>query len=260
MAEPWLGIDDLKIGYVKTYTISGAVTSGATSVTLTSGGADFASATPTTPIELTVITNNIGEKMLVTGRSGDTLTVTRGAMGTTAAAHNDGDTAKAIFEVDIGMANNLTLDPNVDTLEFTGDGTTVRVPVARGVSGTLTMSFWNKEFLELAAGVTRYTTGLPPDEVARSYPQLGSYPFVRIRGRIQVIETTAGGAAGHWRVEVPKAVIQRPVLPGEVASGEPTSFEFNFTAFKTREDISGAVLPNVPADQTVEVIIAELTS
>jgi hypothetical protein len=122
----------------------------------------------------------------------------------------------------------------------------------------MTMEFWTKEFLELVAGVTRHTTNLPPDESARSYPQLGTYPFVRIRGKIRVIETSAAGVAGHWRLEVPKAVIQRPVVFGSVASGEPTTFTFAFTAFPTRNDISGAVLPHVAADEEVEIVIAEL--
>jgi hypothetical protein len=45
---------------------------------------------------------------------------------------------------------------------------------------------------------------------------------------------------------------------GSVASGEPTTFTFAFTAFPTRNDISGAVLPHVDADEEVEIVIAEL--
>jgi hypothetical protein len=260
MAEPLLGIDDLKIGYMRQYVLASAMTTTDTTCVLTSGGGDFAGATSSTPIELTVITGGVGEKMLVTARSGNTLTVTRGQMGTTAATHAANDVAKAIFEVDVGMAQNLSLDPQIDTIEYNGDGTRVQVPISRGVSGTINVEFWTKELLELAAGVTRYTANLPPDEVARAYPELGTYPFVRIRGRVRVIETSAGGAAGHWRLEVPKAILQRPLVWGDVASGEATKFEFNFTAFKTRTDISDAVLPNLGPSEEVDFVIAELVA
>lgn len=260
MADPILGIDDLKLGYTTSYALATALASGATTVSLTSGGADFAAATPTNPLELTVVTAGVGEKMLVTARAGDDLTVTRGEFGTTQAAHTTGSSVSGIHEVDIGMAQDLTLDPNINTLEYTGDGTKVRIPVSEGVSGSMAMEFWTKEFLEFAAGVTRWLTNLPPDETARSYPQLGTYPYVRVRAKIRVIETTAAGIAGHWRLEVPKAIIQRPVVFGSVASGEPTTFEFAFTAVPTNTDISGAVLPNLTADEQVEIVIAELAA
>lgn len=258
MSEPILGIDDLKLGYTRDYAFSAALASGAVSGTLTSGGADFAAATVDEPIELTVITNGVGEKLLVTARVNNDLTFTRAQFGTTAVAHATGDTARAIYEVDIGMAQDLTLDPNINTIEYVGDGTKVRVPISEGVSGSMAMEFWTKEFLELIAGVTRHTTDLPPDELARSYPQLGNYSYTRIRARVRVIETTAGGAAGHWRIEVPKAIIQRPATFGSIASGEKTTFEFAFTAFPTRTDIAGAVLPHVGAAEQVEIVIAEL--
>lgn len=258
MAEPILGIDDLKLGYVKNYSFAAGLASGATSGTLASGGTDFAAASVDDPIELTVVTNSVGEKLLVTAATGNDLTFTRAAFGTTAVAHASGDVAAGIFEVDIGMAQDMTLDPNINTIEYNGDGTVVRIPISQGVSGSMTMEFWNKEFLELVAGVTRWTTNLPPDENARSYPQLGTYPYVRIRARIRVIETTSGGASGHWRIEVPKAIIQRPVTFGSIASGEKTTFEFAFTAFPTRNDIAGAVLPHVGTTEEVEIVIAEL--
>lgn len=260
MSDPILGIDDLKLGYIETYVLASAVASGATTASLTSGGADFAAATASAPIELTLVTDDVGEKVLVTARSGNDLTITRAQFGTSAVAHATGATVTAIHEVDMGMAQDLTLDPNINTLEYNGDGTVVRIPVSEGVSGSMNVEFWTKEFLEFVAGVTRHTTNLPPDESARSYPQLGTYPFTRIRAKIRVIETTAAGVAGHWRLEVPKAIIQRPVVFGSVASGEPTTFEFAFTAVPTREDISGAVLPHVDADELVEVVIAELVA
>lgn len=260
MSEPILGIDDLKLGYVKNYAFSAALASGATSGTLTSGGADFAAASAENPIELTVVTDGVGEKMLVTARSNNDLTFSRAQFGTTAVAHATGDTVSAIHEVDIGMAQDLTLDPNINTIEYNGDGTIVRVPISQGVSGSMAMEFWTKEFLELIAGVTRHTANLPPDEAARSYPQLGDYPYTRIRAKVRVIETASGGAAGHWRIEVPKAIIQRPATFGSIASGEKTTFEFAFTAFPTNTDISGAVLPNLGADDQVEIVIAELVA
>lgn len=260
MSEPILGIDDLKIGYTKAYNFSAALASGATSGTLVSGGSDFAAASVSDPIELTIVTGGVGEKLLVTARSGNDLTFTRAAYGTTAVAHATGDTTQAIHEVDIGMAQDLTLDPNINTIEYNGDGTIVRVPISQGVSGSMAMEFWTKEFMELVAGVTRHTTNLPADEAARSYPQLGTYPYVRIRAKIRVIETTSGGASGHWRLEVPKAIIQRPLTFGSIASGEKTTFEFAFTAFPTNTDIAGAVLPNLGANDQVEMVIAELTA
>lgn len=260
MSEPILGIDDLKLGYVVNYVFAAALTSGAVSGSLTSGGADFAAATVDNPIELTVVTDGVGEKLLVTGRTNNDLTFTRAQFGTTAVAHATGDVVAAIHEVDIGMAQDLTLDPNIDTIEYNGDGTTVRIPISSGVSGSMAMEFWTKEFLELIAGVTRHTTNLPPDENARSYPQLGTYPYTRIRAKIRVIETSAAGVAGHWRLEVPKAIIQRPVVFGSIASGEPTTFEFAFTAFPTRTDLSGAVLPHLDTDEQVEIVIAELVA
>lgn len=259
-SNPLLGIDDLKLGYTTAYTLATALASGATTVSLSSGGADFAAASAENPIEFTVVTDGVGEKMLVTARAGNDLTVTRGEFGTTAVAHTTGSSAAGIHEVDMGMAQDLTLDPNINTLEYTGDGTKVRIPVSEGVSGSMAMEFWTKEFLEYIAGVTRHTTDLPPDEVARSYPQLGNYPYVRIRGKIRVIETSQAGVSGHWRIEVPKAIIQRPVTFGSVASGEPTTFEFAFTAVPTRTDIAGAVLPHVGANDLVEVIVAELAA
>jgi hypothetical protein len=189
MSDPILGIDDLKLGYVKPYVFSAALASGATSGTLVSGGSDFAAASVSNPIELTVVTNGVGEKLLVTARSSNDLTFTRAAFGTTAVAHATGDTVQAIHEVDIGMAQDLTLDPNINTIEYNGDGTVVRVPISQGVSGSMAMEFWTKEFLELIAGVTRHTSNLPSDETARSYPQLGNYPYTRIRAKIRVIET-----------------------------------------------------------------------
>lgn len=260
MSEPILGIDDLKLGYVKNYVFAAALTSGATSGSITSGGADFAAASVDNPIELTVVTDGVGEKMLVTARTNNDLTFTRAQFGTSAVAHATGDTVAAIHEVDIGMAQDLTLDPNINTIEYVGDGTKVRVPISEGVSGNMSMEFWTKEFLELIAGVTRHTSNLPPDETARSYPQLGGYPYTRIRAKVRVIETASGGASGHWRIEVPKAIIQRPATFGSIASGEKTTFEFAFTAFPTNVDIAGSVLPNLGADENVEIIIAELAA
>jgi hypothetical protein len=260
MSEPILGIDDLKLGYVTNYGLASALASGATTAILTGEGADFAAASVSEPMEITFVTAGVGEKALVTARTGNDLTVTRAQMGTTAVAHTTGSNVVGIRDVDMGMAQDLMLDPNIDTIEYNGDGTTVRIPVSSGVSGTMAMEFWTKEFLEYAAGVTRHTTNLPPDETARSYPQLGTYPFVRIRGKIRVIETSAAGVSGHWRLEVPKAIIQRPVTFGSIASGEPTTFEFAFTAFPTRTDISGAVLPHVDADDEVEMVLAELVA
>lgn len=260
MSEPILGIDDLKLGYLKPYVLGAALASGATTASLTSGGADFAAATVSNPIELTFVTAGVGEKVLVTGRSANDLTIVRASMGTTAVAHATGAGVNAIHEVDIGMAQDLTLDPNVNTIEYVGDGTKVRVPISEGVSGSMAMEFWTKEFLELIAGVTRFTANLPPDETARSYPQLGAYPYTRVRAKVRVIETASGGASGHWRIEVPKAIIQRPATFGSIASGEKTTFEFAFTAFPTRTDIAGAVLPNLAADEEVEIVIAELVA
>jgi hypothetical protein len=257
-SSPLYGIDDLRLGYAVAILTAASASSSATSLTLAAGqGAQFNNASVSDPIEISFGT----ERLYVTGvPSTDVLTVVRGRQGTTGAAIGNGATGYAIFEVDIGMAQNLTLDPNISQIEYQGDGTKVRIPVSEGISGKFNMEFWTEEFLQYIAGVTPVTANLPADETSRSYPQLGTYPPVRIRGRVRVIDTSVGGVSGHWRVEVPKALIQRPVTFGDIASGAPTKFEMNFTAVPTRLDIAGAPLVGVPSGEVVEILIAKLAA
>ena len=71
--------------------------------------------------------------------------------------------------------------------------------------------------------------------------------------------TATGGVSGHWRIEVPKALIQRPVVFGDIASGEPTKFEFAFSAVPSAIDIAGTPLVGA-GGEPVEVLIAELAA
>lgn len=257
-SNPLYGIDDLKLGYAVAIEAAAAAASGATTVTVAAGqGAQFAGASVSSPIELTFGT----EKLLVTGRSTDTLTVTRANYGTTAAAIASGDDGFGILELDMGMAQNLTLDPNLNNIEYTGDGTKVRIPVSEGVTGRFNFEFWTEDFWEFIAGCEVLTTGIPADETDRVYPQLGTYPTVRIRAKIRQIDTSTGGATGHKRLEIPKAILQRPTLFGDIGSTAATTFEVNFTAVETAIDIAGSPLPGVnQADETVAVIVANLAA
>lgn len=257
-SNPLYGIDDLKLGYTVTVAAAASAASGATSLTVAAGqGANFAAATVSDPIELTFGT----EKLLVTGRSTDTLTVTRANYGTTAGAIASGDTGYAIAEVDMGMAQDLVLDPNLNNIEYTGDGTKVRIPVSEGITGHFNFEFWTEEFSQFIMGCPIVNTNLPADETDRHYPELGDYPNVRIRAKIRMIDTSTGGATGHKRLEIPKAILQRPTLFGDIGSTAATKFEVNFTAVQTAYDIAGSPLPGVTtATETVGVIVADLTS
>jgi hypothetical protein len=255
-SNPLYGIDDLKLGYTVAVTAAASAASGATTLTVAAGqGAQFAGAGVSTPIELTYGT----EKLLVTGQSTDTLTVTRANYGTTAAVIASAATGYGIFEVDMGMAQDLTIDPQITQIEYTGDGTKVRIPVSEGVSGKFNFEFFTEEFLQYIAGCTVHSTTLPADETNRVMPQLGTYPNTRIRARIRQIDTTAGGVAGHKRIEIPKAIIQRPFTFNSIASTAATKYEVQFTALPTLVDISGAPLPHIGTDP-VQIVIATLTS
>jgi len=109
-------------------TLSGSVTSGATSLTLTAGGGTSLPDASTGPF---VITINAGkateEKCLVGARSTDTLSsLTRGYDGTTAAAHSSGESViHSISAVDLDEANaHVNASAGVHGLAGTVVGTT----------------------------------------------------------------------------------------------------------------------------------------
>lgn len=256
-SSPLYGIDDLRIGYAVAIETAATASSSATDLTLAAGqGAQFSTASVDDPIEISFGT----EKMLVTGNpTTDHITVVRHAYGTSAAGLGNGEDGFAIHEVKVGMAQNLTLDPNITQITYNGDGTQVKIPVSQGVTGKFNMEFWTDEFMQYAAGVTPVTANLPADETTRSYPELGTYPPVRIRAKVRVIDTSVGGATGHWRIEVPKAILQRPLTFGDIASGEPTKFEMAFTAVPTVTDISGSALVGA-GGESVQMLIAKLAA
>lgn len=257
-SSPLFGIDDLRVGYAVPILTAATATSSATDVTLAAGqGAQFSVASVGDPIELAFGT----EKLLVTGNpTTDHITVVRHAYGTSAAALGNGQVGYAIFEVKVGMAQDMTLNPNITEIVYNGDGTQVKIPVSQGITGVINMEFWTDEFLQYAAGVTPVTANIPADEVSRSYMELGTYPPVRLRGKLRVINTGTGGASGHWRLEVPKALIQRPLTFGSVASGAPTKFAIAFSAVPTAIDIGGAPLVGLTNGQTVQALLAKLAA
>lgn len=169
-------------------------------------------------------------------------------------------TPDTIVDADLPFANNFTINANVQQIEFAGDGTTESIPIGTGFTGTLAADKFTTDVLQRAAGITPVTTGLPTDEVARWYPELGTYPFLRARVRLKA-KNAVSGALTHLRLEIPKLTMQSPWTPGQAQNNTKLSQELAWSASKTEEDLLGVQLPGVTEGSGgVHYLLAELTA
>jgi hypothetical protein len=169
-------------------------------------------------------------------------------------------TPDTIVEADLPFANNFVINANVQQIEFVGDATTETIPIGTGFNGTIAADKFTTDVLQFAAGITPITTGLPADELARWYPEKGTYPFLRARVILKA-KNAVTGAFTHLRLEVPKLSIQNPWTPGQAQNNTKLGQELAWAATKTEVDLLGTALPGITGGTGgVHYLLAELTA
>lgn len=254
------GVVDLKLGYVKLGDVGvGGIDDMATSLPSANIATDLAALSPSVGNPIMIMVSGV-ELMSVTAANTGTgaLTVVRAQGGTSAVAHTAGvGKIAAILDADMPFVNAFAMDPNIDNITFEGDGTQEQVPVSNGVTGSFTLGKFTTAILDAIAGVTKVTSGLPADEAARWYPELGAYPYVRARCLIKA-QDEATGAEVRLRIEVPKMKIQSPWVPGDAGNNAAMNSEIAWSSTGTNKDLIGATLPGLLADDTVHYSIATM--
>lgn len=254
-----VGIAEMLLGYKASYDLQTALSDGVgTTVVVASGqGANFALASTNNPIQIMIG----AEVMMVTARSGDSLTVTRAALGTTGVAHSTGTgNVKSIIEVQMPFTNQFAINPQTTEITFAGDGDQEYVSLHLGMRGTIQADKWLTAIWEKILGITPESSNLPADEVTRWYPDAGNYPALRLRCIMHAIDDdTALDVA--VRLEVPKAQIYpRPWQPGAVGTAAKQMQELAWTAQRTRTDLLGATLPGTLPTRGVFFNLAQLST
>jgi hypothetical protein len=254
------GAVDLKLGYVVLGDVgTGGIDDMATSLPSANIAAEIFALEPSVMSPVPIMVSGV-ELMSVTAANVGTgaLTVVRAQGGTTAVAHTAGVGKIAVMsEADMPFVNAFSMDPNIDNITFEGDGTQEQVPVSNGVTGSFTLGKFTTAILDAIAGVTKITSGLPADEAARWYPELGSYPYVRGRCLLKAQDETTG-AEVRLRVEVPKMKIQNPWVPGDAGNNAAMNSEIAWSSTGTNKDLIGATLPGLTAGDTIHYSLATM--
>lgn len=225
-------------------TLAAALTATATTLSVGTGeGQAFADAAPSWPHRVRLD----DEVLYVVGVNGDTLTVERGRDGTTAAAHTQGIAVRHLHPIRLPKASQFTMDANIQTIEFPGDGDVERVFESDGVSGTLTLSKYSTRLLTHAAGVAAVTSGLPTGETERYYPELGSYPFVELWIDLKA-QNEQTGATQTLRCLVFQVKLQRPTMLGDAGNNAAQTTTLAWSSQAVSQDLLGRPLPGATAD------------
>lgn len=255
------GVVDLKLGYVVLAAIgTGGIDDSETSLPVTDVEDDaLALLAPTVGAPVMAMLSGV-ELVAITGVNTGThvATIVRAQGGTAAVAHTAGAGKIAyLTDADMPFVNAFTMDPNIDNITFEGDGTQEQVPVSNGVTGSFTLGKFTTAILDVIAGVTKVTSGLPADEAARWYPELGSYPYVRGRCLIKAQDESTG-AEVRLRIEVPKMKIQNPWVPGDAGNNAAMNSEIAWSSTGTFNDLIGAALPGLIAGDSIHYSVATM--
>src|SRR5262249_13130039 len=136
-------------------------TASGTAISLATGqGTGYTDATPAQPHRLKID----NELMYVTAASGDNLPVIRARDGTTGATHLIAAPVAHLHPVRLWKSSAFTMNANIQTIEFPGDGDVEQVFQSQGIQGTFTLSKFVTDLLEQVAGAPAATTGLHSNE------------------------------------------------------------------------------------------------
>lgn len=226
-------------------TLAAAYTSGGANMTLAAGGgARFASANVQQPHKIYVGT----EILYVTGPAvADVIPVTGAKDSTTASGHAISDPVRHLNPIRLYKSNAFTMNANIQTLEFPGDGDVERVYQSNGIDGTIGISKFGTDLLEYLAGADPITTGLPSDVAVRYLAEQGDYPQVQLDVDLKAVDDIAKAQA-TLRVCVFLAQLQDPFIIGNAGNNTPQLTEFNWSALGTQFDIFGRPLSGATED------------
>lgn len=148
--------------------------------------------------------------------------------------------------VRLNMANTVGFEPDIEEIEYEGDGTSTIIPRASGFNGEIVADAFDLSALNTVFGKTPVTAGLPTGESSRTYWMTDS-DAGGITCGAQAIATGVDDATGDSvfvGITAPVGVLST-LTPPELVNLDKAPLTLQFSAKATAVDIAGVDLPGL---------------
>jgi hypothetical protein len=160
------------------------------------------------------------------------------------------DNAGTVQELDLYFINEANFEPEMEDIEWSGDGQKITVQSMTALNVELTCDAWDADTIAAVFGVTAVTASLPTGEAKRWYWGTAEHVAGAPCGLVIVCTATDVDTNATKTLEIvaPKGTLSFPSPPAGLANKSTAQLSSTFAAEQTLVDAAGDPLPGVGSD------------
>ena len=167
----------------------------------------------------------------------------------------------AVTFVRYTLTKGVEFKPELESIEYEGDGGKTIVPYASGFSATLTANALDLTAIESIFGKTAITTGLPAGETNRLY-MMTSLDQAGVAAGIYVVAQgvdDATNTSGLYAIVSPVGTLST-LTPPALENLAASEVELTYSGRATGSDIAGVALPGLTGGDECYYYISKLSA